>query len=209
MKNAKRFLLLLIAGILVIPLVNSCKVGDEDPDFSIYTRKIRLCQNWSFSYYKHAVQHNDTITSDEFDGSSYIHVYGTQSFISNAMMTISFNKKGTYTWDEHISNDTSVYTYKEEGYWYFTGGGKESETKFRELLALQKNSHVKTTQINGVTTTENYTASGNPETIVYKLIKLSKDEVKMESKVEKQYIQGGNTILDVYTTIINLKMGAK
>jgi hypothetical protein len=209
MKNAKRFLLLIICGILIIPMVNSCKIGDEDSDFTFYTRKVRLCQDWSFSYYKHTVQHNDTIVSNEYDGSSYITVFGTHSFISSAIMTISFNKKGTYTWDEHISNDTSVYTYKEEGNWYFTGGGKDSDTKFRELLALQKTSHTKTFQVGGSTTSDNYSASGNLETTVYKLIKLAKDEVKMESKVEKQFIEGSDTDLDIVTTVINLKMGAK
>lgn len=209
MKNIKRFLLLIVCGILFIPLINSCKIGDEDSDFTLYTRKARLCQDWSFSYFKHTEQHNDTIVSNEYDGSSYITVYGNKSFISNATMTISFNKKGTYKWEEHISNDTSVYTYHEEGYWYFTGGGKGTDTKFKELLALQKISHVKTLQVNGVTTTDNYTASGNLETTVYKLIKLAKDEVKMESRNEQQYIVGSNTVLDIVTTVIDLKMGAQ
>jgi len=208
MKNAKRFLLLILCVILVMPLFNSCKIGDEDPGFSLYTRRARLCQDWSFSYYKHSQQHGDSIVSNEYDGSSYITVYGTKSYISNAKMTISFNKKGTYTWDEYISCDTSVYTYKEEGYWYFTGGGKDTDTKFRELLALQK-IHSKTLQVAGVTTSDDYTASGNLETTVYRLIKLSRDEVKMESKVEKQHIIGSNTVLDINNTIINLKMGAK
>jgi hypothetical protein len=208
MKRAKKYLLLLICGILTMPLLNSCKVGDEDSDFTFYTRKVRLCQDWSFSYYKHTVQHNDTITSNEYDGSSYISVFGNKSFVSSATMTISFNKKGTYTWDEYISNDTSVYTYKEEGYWFFTGGGDDSDTQFKELLALQKTAHTKTTQIGGTTTTDNYSASGNLETTVYRLIKLAKDEVNMESKSEKQYIQGGATVLDIVTTVINLKMGA-
>jgi len=206
MKNAKRFLLLIICGILIIPMVNSCKVGDEDSDFTFYTRKVRLCQDWSFSYYKHTVQHNDTIVSNEYDGSSYITVFGTHSYISSAIMGISFNKKGTYTWNEQISNDTSVYSYKEEGYWYFTGGG---ETNFKELLALQKTSHTKTLQVGGITTSDNYTASGNLETTVYRLIKLAKDEVKMESKVERQNIEGSNTVLDIETTVINLTMGAQ
>ncbi len=210
MKNAKRYLLLMICGILMIPAFNSCKVGDEDSDFTFYTRKVRLCQDWGFSYYKHTVQHNDTIISDEFDGSSYIHVFGTKSFISHATMTISFDKKGNYIWDEFISNDTSVYTYKETGYWYFTGGGENSDTKFKELLALQKTSHVKTLQIEGQpTSTDNYTASGNLKTLVFRLIKLAKDEVKMESIVNQQYIEGNNTDLHVETIIINLKMSAQ
>lgn len=210
MKNAKRYLLLIICGILIIPVFNSCKVGDEDSDFTFYTRTVRLCQDWSFSYYKHTVQNNDTIRSTEYDGSSYIYVFGTKSYISHAVMSISFKKNGTYIWDEFISNDTSVYSYKESGYWYFTGGGKESDTKFKELIALQKTSHVKTLQVTGQpTTTDNYTASGNLNTTVYRLIKLAKDEVKMESKVERQYISGVNTVLSVETTVINLKMGAQ
>lgn len=192
-----------------MPLVNSCKIGDEDPDFSIYTRKARLCQDWGFSYYKHSVQHNDTIVSNEYDGSSYISIVGNKSYISSAIMTISFNKNGKYAWDEYISNDTSVYTYKEEGYWFFTGGGDDSGTKFKELLALQKTAHTKTLQVGGVTTTDIYSASGNLETTVYKITELARAEVKMESTIERQYIQGGITVLDIIKTQIILKMGAK
>jgi len=210
MKNAKRFLIIIVCGMLLIPVFNSCKVGDEDASFTFYSRKYRLCQDWSFSYYKHTVQHNDTIVSVEYDGSSYIHIFGTQKYISNATMTISFKKNGTYDWEEHISNDTSVYSYKETGYWYFTGGGKDSDTKFKELLALQKTSHTKTVQITGQSpVTDNYSASGNLETRVFRLIKLAIDEVKMESKVEQQYIEGTNTVLNSEITVINLKMGAQ
>jgi hypothetical protein len=154
------------------------------------------------------VQHNDTIVTNEYDGSSYITVIGNKVYISSATMRISFNTNGTYVWDEYIANDTSVYTYKEEGYWYFTGGGSDTETQYKELLALQKIKSTQTMQIAGVTTTNTYEGSGTLQTTIYRLIKLAIDEVKMESRVEKQYIQGDQTILDIVTTEINLTMGA-
>lgn len=189
MATIKRFFLVFVSIILLIPVLNSCKKGDEDPLFSIYSRKHRLCQDWKFSFYKKILQHNDTIISYEFDGASLHKIVGTQSYFSAATMQISFDKNGSYKWDETISTDTSVYSYNEEGSWYFSGGGDDSDTKYKELLAMQKTKVTETLQAGGSTTTTNYYGGGNLDAIVFKIIKLSSQEVKLESKVVTNNIQ--------------------
>jgi hypothetical protein len=207
MEKLKRFLLIFVGIALMIPVLNSCKKGAEDPDFSFYSRKHRLCQDWKFSYYKRIMQNNDIITSLEFDGSSLRQLVGNQLTISSAVMKISFKTDGSYIWDESVSTDTSTYTYYEEGSWYFTGGGKDSDTKYKELLAMQTNKATKTLQAGGSTTTDNYYSTGNVDATVYEIIKLASDEVKLKSRVETNFIQisPNETDLKILTVEINLK----
>jgi hypothetical protein len=205
MEKIKRFLLIFIGIALFIPVINSCKKGAEDPDFSFYTRKHRLCQDWKFSYYKKILQHNDVIHSYEFDGASLREITGTVLYISHADMSISFKKDGTYNWDEKVATDTSTYTYHEEGDWYFTGGGKNSDTKYKELLAMQTTKRIATTQAGGTTTTDNYDGTGNLTSRVFEIVKLASDEVKLNSKVETNYVQSSTSDLQILNEIINLK----
>jgi hypothetical protein len=207
MEKLKRFLLILIGVALMIPVMNSCKKGEEDPSFSFYSRKHRLCQDWKFSYYKRIQQDNDTITSWEFDGSSMRKLVGTQLYISSAVMKITFKTDGSYVWDEKVTTDTSTYTYYEEGSWYFTGGGKDSDTKYKELLALQTNKATRTLQAGGITTTDNYFSTGNVDATVYNIIKLSSDEVKLKSRLETNFIQisPNETDMQILTVEITLK----
>ncbi|MEI6123343.1 MAG: hypothetical protein WCQ95_06910 [Bacteroidota bacterium] len=209
MEKTKRFLLVIISVLLVIPVFNSCKKGAEDPSFSIYSRKHRLCSDWGFSYYKRAEQHNDTTVTYEFDGAAgtYIQVAANKSIISAGTMNISFHKDGTYIWDEYISNDTSTYSYKEEGSWYFTGGGTDSDTHYKELLTLQQNKITQTLQVGGITTTTNYLGTGNLQSTVFKIIKLASDAVKLKSVAQTENIYGtsGTSNLYILSIEINLK----
>ncbi len=207
MEKLKKFLLIIVGIALMIPVLNSCKKGEEDPDFSFYSRKHRLCQDWKFSYYKRIQQNNNVITSLEFDGSSLRRLVGNQMYISSAVMKISFKTDGSYIWDESVSTDTSAYTYYEEGSWYFTGGGKDSDTKYKELLAMQTNKATRTLQAGGITTTDNYYSTGNVDATVFQIIKLASDEVKLKSRLETNFIQisPNETDLKILTVEINLK----
>ena len=209
METMKRFILIVASIALLIPVLNSCKKGDEDPFFSIYSRKHRLCHDWKFSNYKKILQHNDSIISYEFDGASMKKIIGTQFYYFAATMQISFDKNGTYIWEENISNDTSVYSYTEEGSWYFTGGGDDSDTKYKELLAMQKTKITETLQTDGSTTTTNYSGSGNLDAIVYKIIKLANQEVKLESEIETNNIQVTPAATDFKTVTIVMDLERK
>jgi hypothetical protein len=206
METMKRFFIVFVSIVMLIPLLNSCKKGDEDPLFSIYSRKHRLCHDWKFSYYKKILQHNDSIISYEFDGASMHKIMGNQSYYSAATMQISIDKDGSYIWEETISNDTSVYSYTEEGSWYFTGGGDNSDTQYKELLAMQKTKVTETLHTGGSNTTTNYNGSGNLDAIVFKIIKLASKEVKLESELETNIIQVTPAATDFKTVTIEIDL---
>jgi len=208
MKKPVRFLLVIISIAMLIPVLNSCKKGAEDPSFSFYSRKHRLCQDWDFSFYKKIVEHNNVITSYEFDGSSLKKIVGTQIYYSSATMKISFTNDGSYIWNQTVTTDTSKYTYYEEGSWYFTGGGSNSNTKYKELLAMQSNKATETIQITGVSpTTTNYYSTGDVDATVYEIVKLASDEVKLNLKVQTDFVQNSPSLTDtkVLTVVIDLK----
>jgi len=206
MKSLKRYLLILVSVVLLIPIYNSCKKGPEDPAFSIYSRKHRLCQDWDFSYYKKVVQHNDVVFYYEFDGSSLKKIESGGVTVSAATMNLSFKNDGGYLWEQTITTDTSYYTYSEEGHWYFTGGGKDSDTKYKELVALQKTKVTETLQSDGHTNTTTYFGSGDLDAMVFKIIELSSKEVKLKSELQTNSVQSNpdQSDLQVLTILITL-----
>jgi hypothetical protein len=171
----------IIAGIF---FTSSCKKGEEDPAFSIYSRKHRLCKEWQFADYKRIVQHFDTITSQEYNGSSFIEIKNDKTYYYDGEFSIAFRKNGTYSWTQKVSSDTTMYTRDEEGNWYFTGGGDDSDTKNKELLALQMSSVTESFKNGANLETSNYLATGNTKASVYKIIKCSSDNVKLQSMVQ-------------------------
>jgi hypothetical protein len=206
MDTIKRYFLVFVSIVMLVPVMNSCRKGDEDPLISLYSRKHRLCQDWNFSYYKRTEQHNNVTVYYEFDGASLTKVEGSHVSISHATMQLSFRKDGTYLWAETITTDTSLYNYNEEGSWYFTGGSKESDTKNKELLALQKTKVTTILQSDGTTTSETYNGSGNLDAAVFKIIKLSSKEVKLELKLETDHIQISPNTTDLQILTINVTL---
>ena len=188
MKTFRRLVVVVLAAMIMIPIFNACKKGAEDPSLSFYSRKHRLCQDWGFSFYKRVEQTNSNSTSYEFDGASFVTMYANYHYIAHATMKISFSKNGTYLWDQYVSTDTSTCSYKEEGSWYFSGGSKDSDTKSKELLGLQPTKETTILQINGSTSTTNWVGTGDLMARVYKIVKLSSDEVKLTMKDETTYI---------------------
>ena len=187
------FTLSIIVFVIGLFFLSSCKNGEEDPAFSIYSRQHRLCKDWLFSDYKKIVQHFDTITSQEYNGSAYVEIKNDKSYYYDAEFSISFRKNGTYTWYQKISSDTTTYTRTEEGYWYFTGGGDDSDSKYKELLALQTSSLTESYNNSGDVQTNNYLATGNTKAQVYQIIKLSNDNVKLKSLVQKDEFHSSPT----------------
>ena len=209
MRYFKKLLLLILIIMVVAPVINSCKKGDEDPSFSFYTRKHRLCQNWQITSYKKTEQVNDSITGYTYDGSTYLkYSAGHYIYRSPGTMTASFAKDGTYEWKLDVSTDTSSYYYNEKGFWYFTGGGSKSETKYKELIALQKTNTDETFRSHSNINTLNYTGSGDLETTVYKIIKLASDEMKFTSEYKMTNTNtSGDKLILVKTEILFKKKG--
>lgn len=206
MKRVHRVLLLIMVTILIIPLLNSCKKGEEDPWFSIYSRKYRLCLDWKIVSYRKDIQSNDSIVTYTFDGitSTYRKFKSNYTYTSPGTMRIVFDKNGNYEWNQTITTDTSSYIYSEKGLWYFSGGGKESDTKSKELVALQKTEQVESFSNGGVNTTLSYFGSGDLSTTLFRLTKLASDEMIMEAETVTSFqdMLNNNVITKVTTNIV-------
>lgn len=205
MKKFHKIILYFIALLLILPAMNSCRKGEEDPWFSFYSRKTRLCQDFKVTSFKRTEQINDSIVAFVFDGQSgtFQQISSNSTYVSPGTMRIIFSKTGSYTWDQEITTDTSNFQYAEKGFWYFTGGGKDSETKNKELLALQKNELTETFGTGGLVDALNYSGSGDLETNIYRIRKLASDQVILESEVRSTYVDlAGSRLILVTTEII-------
>lgn len=209
MKHINKLLLLILVMAITVPVLNSCKKGEEDPAFSFYTRKHRLCQTWKIISYKKTEQVDDSVTGYTYDGSTYLkYSAGHYIYRSPGTMTVEFSKDGSYEWKLDVATDTSSYYYDEQGFWYFTGGGSKSETKYKELVSLQKTTATETFRNHNNINTINYSGSGDLETSVFKIIKLASDEMKFTSEYKMTNTNTyGDKLVIVTTDIVFKKKG--
>jgi hypothetical protein len=200
MKRIMRFLVLSLLIALLIPLISSCKKGDGDPFFSIYSRKERLCGDWKVTKIEETVEYKTTKITTTFDGNKKkVDLYVTDTVVNTVdgpiyywrdfwsytgTLLYSFEKAGTYQIDEAFTDDTTwvQYTSQEKGLWFFTGGGAESNTKPKELLGLQPTSYVYN-PLNPDTYTLTYT--GQNIMYIYHIYTLSKKEIELRYDIEE------------------------
>lgn len=205
MKSAKRIILIILVLAMAAPIFTSCRKGEEDPWFSFYSRKTRLCQAWQFSFYKRIEQRNDAIVSYNYDGSSFRKISSNYQYISAGTMVITFSTNGTYKWEQQTTTDTSTYNYTEQGNWYFSAKNKDGDYKSKELLNLQKKDMTETFTAGGDIETITYKGSGDLGTNVYRIIGLSSKEVHLMSEYEITLTTGGGDDIMKVTTEIKLQ----
>lgn len=205
MKKIFNVILVISALLLTLPLLPSCQKGEEDPMFSLISRKTRLCQDWKVVSYKKTIQTNDSIIAFTFDGSTYQKIMSNYTYSSPGSMRILFSKTGSYQWDQKVTTDTSSYLYTEKGMWYFTGGSKESTYKSKELVALQKTEVVESFSTSTTNNTLSYFGSGDLETNIYHLRKLANDEVIIDGETTTTYFSNNSNQLEKVTTEIILQ----
>lgn len=203
MKTFSKWMLPALAVVLTFTLLNSCKKGEDDPWFSFYSRKSRLCQDWKITSYKRTEMLNSNIIAYTFDGSTYRKIGSNYTYSSPGTMKISFSKTGAYKWEQSIANDTSTYIYSESGNWYFTGGGKDTDTKNKELIGLQREDFTESFSSTAINTSVSFYGSGDLETNIYRLQKLASDEVVIVSEATTSYTSDtDNNIKKITTEII-------
>lgn len=109
-------------------LTASCKKGENDPFFSLRSRKARLTNQWhlkSGTETIHSlglqlqVKYSETVKSINDSAYSYSEI-------------IEFKKNGEYTWTITTNNSTLT----EEGYWEFGRKNKELDYKSKEIVYL-------------------------------------------------------------------------
>lgn len=200
MKIFRNLLVAMLLGVLIIPSFTSCKKGDGDPWFSLYSRKARLTGDWKVSSLTQTVKFNRTTITTLFDGTSKsVETYVPDTIVYTATDTLefykhfasykgellySFDKSATYQIDEAFTNDTTgiQYTSQETGLWYFTGGGKDSDTKEKELLGLQTTKYVYN-PLNPDTYTLTYTGQANMR--VFHIYELASKEIILKFDTEE------------------------
>ncbi|NVO02507.1 MAG: hypothetical protein HXX09_07360 [Bacteroidetes bacterium] len=84
MKNLKSYLLVLLVALMVMPVFNGCKKGENDPGFSLRTRDNRITAKW-------------TLTKIE----------GTQTDVTVAGISVTTTRTTTYDGTTKIVTSTS------------------------------------------------------------------------------------------------------
>jgi hypothetical protein len=125
---------------LLAVLFADCKKGENDPFFTIFTRKHRLTGTWKITEFER--RFGDTTQS--FDGTAIIQIAGSEEARLPATFEYIFDKKGKYNISERITYPEGYFgaktpaitrLYSEEGIWNFTGGA--GDTKSKSYLLLQ------------------------------------------------------------------------
>lgn len=185
-----------LAFVSVMLLLNGvgCKKGEEDPFFSIHTRKARLTGSWVLS--NATWQKNDTAM--QFIDSVLTVSYNNSTDTLPMQHTFDFNKDNTYK-EEIITrypsdwkgNGAPAYTLTETrlGTWKFTGGGSIPE-KSQLLLQVTQRATEASNAASNVDATE-YT--GQPYGFVYDIVKLSRPELHLAYDLVTTYPGGTYT----------------
>lgn len=136
MKKITFFILIL----LTTDFIASCKKGENDPAFSLRTRKNRLTGNWEVTSYQKTVNDTTFIYSD----GNEVKKVGEFSFQPlPKIITYNFDRLGAYTINIEINypqnfnnsaNPAYTSTYLHEGTWNFVGGEGQTPAKSKLLL---------------------------------------------------------------------------
>ncbi|MFH0895150.1 MAG: hypothetical protein V2A54_12010, partial [Bacteroidota bacterium] len=172
-----------------------CKKGENDPMFSLKSRKARLAGEWELS--------EGSVTTIN-SGSSYTYSYNgtTCTETSNGTTdtypyteTISYNKDGSF--EKTTTNDGNIYA--QEGYWTFGSKVKEIDLKNKESVIVRVTSTTNT--ISGTTTTTTYEGTQCPvsEFVIDEL-----SSKKMVRFVDGSYV-GGSSLTQTGTKTFEKK----
>ncbi len=133
----KTIFLLSTAGLLIVN--NSCRKGEDDPALTLLTRKTRVSGNWKLQQGRlilgikdstqNAQSYRFTFKSDSYDLSK---VYNGANFNGPSELTLSFSKKGKFSFKQTIDNDT----FEASGTWDFQGKGAGYKNKERMIIKL-------------------------------------------------------------------------
>ncbi|HPX75445.1 MAG TPA: hypothetical protein PLW77_02555 [Bacteroidales bacterium] len=167
--DAKKYLSLVLLGmIIILPLfTTSCfKKGDEDPFFSIYTRKARVTGRWTLSNYESTIKRtyqnrpDQTLTVTKIDGEDWsrnIKILGTDSVVDikgkivTGRNTIQYYSDGRFTeileYEYKIieadddSETITIYKVQDElsGTWNFLANIDDYKNKERLSLVIEQN----------------------------------------------------------------------
>ncbi len=148
-----RNIIIAIIGIAVmLPALQSCKKGENDPAISLKSRTARLSGEWTVSKASIISTSGGVTTTTTYNGSTVTITYsdGSTGSTGTFTWTFSIDKNGTYT--EEISETYTGITEsrKTEGAWNWADGNKDAEIKAKEMVLFHQ---TKNTYTSGSSTT--------------------------------------------------------
>ncbi len=182
---------------IIILSTTSCKKGENDPSFSLKTRKARVTAEWKLTSGQILLE---TIDGSEYSSSEITYdgsttTYGTTSTLYSEILKIE--RDGTFT--KIITEgetESSKITTTTTGVWYFISGSKAQDYKNKERVAFE--TLTTKTESEGQTTSETFT--GTQEASIMVLDKLTRTEIIM--KIDNSFDNnqtGENKYRETYT----------
>lgn len=163
MKKIKNVLAVLSIGVLLIPTLESCKKGEEDPGLSLRSRKGRVAGEWNVSSYEETTSF--TQNASTFIGPS------TTSSSSNGTVKVSYDGENFTT--ENITNSSSG-----------GSGSAKSVAKGDFKYSFKKDGTFTLTQ------TKVYEETEKEETNSYALETVTKNDVSITHKGTWNFVLG-------------------
>jgi len=175
----RKIIIAIISIAVMLPALQSCKKGENDPGISLKSRSARLAGEWNVESATVVNTNSGGTTTITYKGSTITTTYsdGTPGNSGTFTWTYAFDKDGTY--EEFYSTTYGGTTESEasEGNWNWAGANKEAEVKAKEMLLLHE-------------TKSTYTSSGGTDIYTYEglsyngwmIDKLSSKEIVMKYK---------------------------
>ncbi len=180
---------LIIAAPVLLP---ACKKGENDPGFTLRSRKGRLAGTWTLNTATTA--HGDTTTV--YDGDSLAITLDSITDKLKVTNTMQFDKNGTYgeiTVTDYPTNWQSngqpafAQTVTISGIWNFTGGGGTVKSKSQLLLQVTERSVTASNSGSNVVTTA---YSGQTQGFLYDIDRLATKELTLQYQFTTTGTQG-------------------
>lgn len=183
---------LVIALLGVLMVFPSCRKGDDDPFFSMRTRKNRLTVEWKVDRYSVFSDHGPILSIRYAPDTGLIYILpDSSSYQRPFQWKLSFDSDGGYVSerrerypaDSSLADTSFTVITKESGTWKFTGGNDVPQRS--ELLFQEEEMTVERTDqgsnINVVTIT------GPLEGQVYSIDRLANDELWLSYVTRTNY----------------------
>ena len=192
--NISKKILIAILSVFVVTGY-SCKKGENDPGFTLKTRKARITAEWKL---KEGQIVEETIEGKNFstkvisfDGEKMS--YEGKSLPYSEILTIerdgTFSKTLKSTTDYNVSQNESPkiidITTNQTGVWYFIGGSKNQEYEKKERVAFETLSIVTSSSEAAYTPiSEKYTGTQNAEILVLDRLARTEIVITIDNSVE-------------------------
>lgn len=173
----------------------ACQKGENDPFFTLISRKQRLSGNWKAT----AFVSNRKDTNAVLNGDSLVITLPDSSIIAmKYSLEFVFNPEGTYTQKEvKISDSLAISAINEtdiSGDWEFTGGNN-SPSKSKLVLFERERQQ---TDGSAGTNIKAFSTSGQAFPIVFDLNELRKNKVVLtQNIIESEPFSSDTTILNI------------